>query len=279
MCASVLPCASCLVLLAVFGSGEVPAGSEKPEILPSGLTPDAVEQKPYRQYARECIELLIAHGTDRYGKVHSPILMNILDVRTRSCPENPLALDEAYRVIRRDRRGPAGANLYPDQPTLRACYALSQLSGDPRFAAAADAQAYAYAYGLTRDPELLVAARRWADSLRRHFPPRGCQENTWYQGYARDFAPHGTYAEHYGRAISFLLHLHWLTGQAEYQDFARQVADESVAKLYYQGLLRGHPAKPYYESLDGVGYLLYALLQLDESLGAKGEPTLAADNW
>jgi hypothetical protein len=141
------------------------------------------------------------------------------------------------------------------------------------------AQAYAYAYELTRDPELLAAARTWADTIRRAFPPRTCQEATWYQGYARDFAPHGTYAEQYGRAISFFLHLHRLTGEVEHQQFAREVAKESVAKLYYQGLLRGHPAKPYYESLDGVGYLLVALLQLDESLSGKADLTLSAQNW
>ena len=29
------------------------------------------------------------------------------------------------------------------------------------------------------------------------------------------------------------------------------------------GFSRGHPAKPYYEAMDGVGYLMYALLELD----------------
>ena len=41
---------------------------------------------------------------------------------------------------------------------------------------------------------------------------------------------------------------------------------EAVARLYYKGLFRGHPAKPFYSSVDGVGYLLYALLQLDRVL-------------
>jgi len=41
--------------------------------------------------------------------------------------------------------------------------------------------------------------------------------------------------------------------------------------LYWEGLTdyakeepRGHPAKPYYEATDGVGFLLYALLELDQ---------------
>ncbi len=48
--------------------------------------------------------------------------------------------------------------------------------------------------------------------------------------------------------------------------YARTLADEAVAKLYHHGLFRGHPAKPYYEAVDGVGILLYALVQLGELL-------------
>ncbi|MBM3892397.1 MAG: hypothetical protein FJ388_25050, partial [Verrucomicrobia bacterium] len=114
------------------------ADTSKPEILDSGLKPETVEQRPYRDYVRECLDLLISRGTDRYGKVHAPILVSILDVRTRECPENPLPLDEKFRVIRRERRGPAGANLYFDQSTLRAMLALSRISGDKRYAEFAD---------------------------------------------------------------------------------------------------------------------------------------------
>lgn len=490
--------------------------------LDSGLAPEEVEQKPYRQYVRECLDLLIEHGTDRYGAVRSPILVNILDVRTRDCPEDPQPLDEAWRVIRRGRRAPAGANLYPDQPIIRTMVALSRLTGDPRYANAADAclrhylanlvdekgffwwgwhrhydvfrdqmtghsgnhheihiqqaiwpvlwevdreavcseieaiwqwhivdkqsgecnrhgdgrhgcdfamsggeilaafaflhnrtndelwlqraklvadyywdarhektqlipnrpnagsdrfdgghfdssitgflchrlftasrltgqpvfarqavcylkafarygydeqakrywgslkldgtpvrgprvrggygqyeprgyidmwepyvagyenpiytaQTYALAAELTEDDELRLAARRWAESIRREFPPRSCNENGWYHGYCDDWAPHGTYAGLYGRTISFFLHMAHLTGEPEYRRFARRVAREAVARLYYRGLFRGHPRKPYYESVDGVGYLLYALLQLDEA-STDGNTTLTREN-
>jgi rhamnogalacturonyl hydrolase YesR len=491
------------------------ADTADPEILPSGLKPEEVEERSYLDYARQCLDLLIEHGTDRYGKVHTPVLMNILDVRSRTCPENPLPLDEAYRVTRRERRGPAGGNLYADQPTIRALHALGKMTGDARYAAFADecvnytvtelvdekglfwwgwhrhydayrdvmtghagnhheihiqqaiwpelwrvnpravtreieavwqwhvvdkttgecnrhadgqhgcdfamsggeillafafmhrqtgdqkwldrarlvadyywnsrnpqtnlianrpnagkdrfdgshfdtsipgfhcrsllaafeltgepafrdralaylkayakygydekagqfwgslaldgtpvpgprapagdygqyeprghidlwepyvagyenpiyaAQAYAYAAEMTGDAEVLQAARRWADAIRREFPPRRCNEETWYGPYAKDWAPHGTYAGLYGRTISFFLHMHRITGETDYLEFARQVARESLSKLYYKGLLRGHPCKPYYESIDGVGYLLYALLQLDEALSGK----------
>ena len=39
----------------------------------------------------ECSELLIQYGTDRYGKEHLPLplLVTILDVQTRNCPDYP----------------------------------------------------------------------------------------------------------------------------------------------------------------------------------------------
>ena len=57
-----------------------------------------------------------------------------------------------------------------------------------------------------------------------------------------------------------------MTQDAEYLDLASDMADEAISKLYHQGLFRGHPAKPYYEATDGVGFLLYALLQLSQVL-------------
>lgn len=41
-------------------------------------------------------------------------------------------------------------------------------------------------------------------------------------------------------------------------------ADEAIEKLHHKALFRGDSAKPYYEAMDGVGYLLYALLEIDE---------------
>jgi len=502
----------------------VRADTANPEILPSGITVEDVEDRSYLDYARECVHLVIRHGTDRYGKVHSPLLMNILDVRSRACPEDPLVLDEPYRVTRRGRRGPAGGNLYPDQPTLRAMFALSRVTGDPRYADFArkcaghtmthlvdekgffwwgwhrhydayrdemtghsgnhheihiqsilwpelweaspeavtreieaiwqwhiidkatgecnrhgdgqrgcdfamsggemlnafaflhtktgdpawldrarlvadyywnarhpdtdlvpnrpnagqdrfdgshfdtsitaflcrgllqafeltdeprfrdqavaylkafdrygydreagrfwgslnldgtpvpgprvvggyqqyeprgyldmwepyvagyenpiyTAQVYAYAYQVAGDRELLDGARHWADAIRRVYPPRACEEQSWYGPYAKDWAPHGTYADLYGRTISFFLHMHRLTGEVEHQQFAREVAKEAVSKLYYQGMFRGHPCKPYHEAVDGVGYLLYALVQLDQSLAGGGDEGISPLNW
>ena len=73
----------------------------------------------------------------------------------------------------------------------------------------------------------------------------------------------GAYAEDYGRAISFFVHLHQATGKKHHLDLADQLAEDSVRKLFHNGLLKGHAAKPYYETTNGVGLLLYALLELD----------------
>ena len=76
--------------------------------------------------------------------------------------------------------------------------------------------------------------------------------------------------------ISFYVHLYRATDNAKYLDLARQIAQDAVDKLYVEteltdddgavkkyGLFRGHAAKPYYETVDGVGTLLFALLELD----------------
>jgi hypothetical protein len=126
------------------------------------------------------------------------------------------------------------------------------------------AQVYAYAFALTNDPSMLETARRFASLIEAHLPPRACLKDTWYRGYAERYAPQGTYAGLYGQTISFFLHLHLLTGESRYLRLARATADDAVARLFHNGLFRGHPAKPYYESIDGVGYLLNALLELDQ---------------
>ena len=522
MQSKLLGAVGCVLSLAASGIA-AEARAEVGAPLDSGLTPEHVEKRPYLDYAKQCVDLIIAHGTDRYGKVHSPILMTILDVRTRSCPADPLPLDERFRVIRRGRRGPGGANLYLDQPLIRTMLALSRVTGDEKYAQfarkslgyylknlvdekglfwwgyhrhydahrdvktghsgnwheihieqaawpilwdvnpqavtreieaiwqwhvidkktgeinrhadgrrgcdfamtggeilnafaflhaktkaptwldraklvanyywrsrhpetglipnrpnagkgrfdgwhidtsitgmlcprllsahaltrepifrdhavaylkaydkygydaeakrfwgslgldgtpvagprvpkgyaayeprghidlwqpyiagyehpARTAQTYAYAYELTRDAGLLDAARKWADCFRRAWPPRRCDEQTWYADYAKDWAPHGTYAGRYGRTLSFLLHMHALTRDAGYLSFAREVAKEAVAKLLYKGLFRGHARKPYYEAADGVGYLLHALVQLDQVM-RDSDADIPSVNW
>jgi hypothetical protein len=128
----------------------------------------------------------------------------------------------------------------------------------------AAAQACLRAYELTRDPALLAGAHRWARHIRASFPPavgrRWREEIFQAMPEARDRG--GAYAEGYGRAVDFFVHLHQATRNPQDLATARQLADEALVKLGEDGWLKGHAGKPYYEATDGVGLLLEALLEL-----------------
>ena len=85
-----------------------------------------------------------------------------------------------------------------------------------------------------------------------------------------------------------------ITRENKYLEEAISIADIAIDKLYHNGLFRGHPAKPYYEAIDGVGYFMYALLELDLVLKNPGKVlsdqaiivgkgnhkrVMALDNW
>ncbi len=59
------------------------------------------------------------------------------------------------------------------------------------------------------------------------------------------------------------MHLHRATKEPRYLKQATKLAREAVDKLFTNGIFRGHPAKHYYEATNGVGLLLWALLELD----------------
>jgi len=148
----------------------------------------------------------------------------------------------------------------------------------------ASAQSAIYAYNLIEKeggPEekvLLRSAKRWAKVIEEHLPPIAGRtfHNTLRQKLPGLDKLGGTYAGNYGRAISFYVHLYRATDNQKYLDLATRLAKDAVEKLYVEktfterdgtsttyGLFRGHPAKPYYEAVDGVGLLLVALLELD----------------
>jgi hypothetical protein len=68
------------------------------------------------------------------------------------------------------------------------------------------------------------------------------------------------------------------TNDSKYLRLAKKFADEAIEKLYVNGMFKGHPAKPYYESIDGVGNLLYALIELDRAI-KENLKDLNLDNW
>lgn len=130
----------------------------------------------------------------------------------------------------------------------------------------AAAQAAVLAYEVTGDPELSRITRRWARVIEDALPPRTGRR---WKAELEAAMPAvletgGAYAEDYGRAISFFVHVYRATGEDRFMRRARELAEEAVEKLFENGLFKGHPAKPYYEVVDGVGLLLYALLELDD---------------
>jgi hypothetical protein len=127
------------------------------------------------------------------------------------------------------------------------------------------AQSAIRAYELTGDPELLAAATHWAGAIEQELPVKlGTRWGPELLAAMPDLATTGgSYAEDYGRVISFFTHMYNATHDTSYLQIAEQVGRDAVDKLYVNGIFRGHPAKPYYESTDGVGVLLDALLELD----------------
>ncbi len=133
------------------------------------------------------------------------------------------------------------------------------------------AQAAVYAWEVSadepanRDGELLAIAERWAQAIEAALPAQPGRR--WKQELEAAMPElvktSGTYAENYGRAISFFVHLHRATGKEAHRRRAEALAAEAVDKLYENGLFRGHPAKPYYDALDGSAFVMFALLELD----------------
>ncbi|HUW62036.1 MAG TPA: hypothetical protein VMZ06_13630 [Candidatus Bathyarchaeia archaeon] len=128
----------------------------------------------------------------------------------------------------------------------------------------AAAQTALYAHGLTGDADALEAARNWARNIRAELPPK--QGRRWadeMRAVMPDLDREGdSNAENYGRAISFFLRLHPVTRDPGDLETAIGIADQAMARLYENGWFKGHPRKPFYETADNVGYLLYALLEL-----------------
>ena len=134
------------------------------------------------------------------------------------------------------------------------------------------AQASVYAYELSdigngrHDPELLNIAKHWAEVIEKSLPPKQGRRFEFLMEIAIPELKKtgGTYAENYGRAISFFVHLYRTTNDKHYLNLVDLLAKETLEKLYVNGLFKGHPAKPYYQANDGVGYLLWALMELNE---------------
>ena len=114
---------------------------------------------------------------------------------------------------------------------------------------------------------LLTTAIQWADLIRQNLPATESLTATYYQSYSEDYAPLGTYAEHYAHSMDLFVTLYEITGEDHYLLSARDVAKQAISKLWYDGMLRGHPGKQQYEALDGVVILLEELVDLSQYEG------------
>ena len=66
------------------------------------------------------------------------------------------------------------------------------------------AKVYAFAYHLTKNQLFLTTAEHFANLIEREPPTSGCLKESWSEGYAPEYASHGTHADNkYGRVISF----------------------------------------------------------------------------
>lgn len=99
----------------------------------------------------------------------------------------------------------------------------------------------------TDDPVFLESAHRWAEIV--------CQSTPSDRPAA--------YAEQYGLCIRFLTRAGRELNEERYLTQARQLADEAVERLYENGWFQGYPESHLYEAVDGVGYLLLALMELE----------------
>jgi len=111
----------------------------------------------------------------------------------------------------------------------------------------AAAEASLSAFERTGREAHLDVARRWCEVIRGSLPARNGR---------------GAYAEHYARCIHFLMRLGETAPDAGAGELARRVADEAVSVLFAHDMFRGHPGEDRYDAVDGVGFLLLALLQL-----------------
>ena len=107
---------------------------------------------------------------------------------------------------------------------------------------------YAMAATWLQDEELTAHAERLAACYRQALPANGDR---------------GTFAANYGHAISFFLALEQHTGDPGYRDTARQIADEAIAHLWTGKLFRGFADRTHYIAVEGAGYLVQALIELD----------------
>jgi hypothetical protein len=122
------------------------------------------------------------------------------------------------------------------------------------------AEACLTAWARTGDAIFRTAAVRWLTSLEQSLPARNGL---------------GGYAEQYGRAV----HLAWragcVLGMPCWTDLAWRLAEEALSALGADGFMRSHPYEDRCDAVDGMGWLLLALLSLHDN----ADPDTGGLHW
>jgi hypothetical protein len=106
-------------------------------------------------------------------------------------------------------------------------------------------------YRRTKAPRYREAVDRWVGVVRKHPAPTTAMDGR------------GAYAELFGRAIHFLTDAGPTFNKPEYTAEARKLADAAIQTLFAYGMFRSHASEDRYDAVDGVGYLLLALIFLE----------------
>lgn len=93
----------------------------------------AINPADYLRYVQAYADVLVEHGRDHYGETHSPLFAAALD-RTNLQP----GTFQDISGIRNGDRCMSGANPMHDQNLYQILYALTEITGDPRYATEAD---------------------------------------------------------------------------------------------------------------------------------------------
>ncbi len=122
-------------------------------------------EKTFHELAENYALFMIEEGRDRYGEVHSPVFLSMLDRANDSLiisPEERLDFDRATTGIRNSDRSLNGANPFNDESLYVLLHKLSEDKSDPKFAEAAD-QSLSWLIENTQHPQTKLIG--WGEHL------------------------------------------------------------------------------------------------------------------